>query len=159
MSREVFAGRYTAELEKPVVLFLIGMRVNRFFDFKRWFFVLRQMPPMLEVLERHREKGLLHYETFVSHRGVTTIQYWESFEALERFARSSDDPHLKSWKEFNRVVGSSPSAGIWHETYVIEPGRFEGIYGNMPAWGMAAATKHVKVGSGREAAKERLRAV
>lgn len=157
MSREVFAGRYTAKLERPIVLFLIGMRVNNVFDVRRWTFVARQMPPMLAVLERHRDKGLLHYETFVNHRGVMLVQYWESFDALERFARSGDDPHLRSWQGFNRVVGSDPSVGIWHETYLIEPGSYEGVYGNMPQWGMAAATEHIKVGAGREAAKERLR--
>lgn len=157
MSKAIFAGRYTARLDRPVVLFLIGMRVNNVFDVRRWLFVARQMPPMLAVLERERSKGLLHYETFVSHRGVMTVQYWESFDALERFARSGDDPHLRSWRAFNAVVGNHPSAGIWHETYLVDPGNYEGIYANMPRFGMAAAAAHVKVGAGREAAKERLR--
>lgn len=30
--------------------------------------------------------------------------------------------------------------GVWHETYLIEPGRFKCIYGNMPSFGLAAAT-------------------
>jgi hypothetical protein len=158
MARTVFPGRYTARLDMPVVLFAIGMRVNDFFDVRRWFFVARQMGPMLRTLLAHRDKGLLHFETFVSHRGVMMLQYWASFEQLEHFARSPDDPHLGSWRDFNRLVGSHPSAGIWHETYVVPPGNFEGVYGNMPVWGMAAATAHVPVGAGREAAKERLRA-
>jgi hypothetical protein len=133
------------------------MRINTFFDVRRWWFVFTQMGPMLRVLLTQREKGLLHFETFFSHRGVMMLQYWRSYEHLEHFARSSDDPHLASWRGFNRVVGSNPAAGIWHETYVIEPGAYEGIYGNMPAWGMAAAAGRVAVGTGRESAKDRLR--
>jgi hypothetical protein len=158
VSRTVFPGRYTAQLDRPVVVFLIGMRVNNFFDVRRWWFVAQQMAPMLRTLLRHREKGLLHFETFVSHRGPMLIQYWNSFEQLEAFARAPEDPHLESWRQFNRLVGAHPSAGIWHETYVIEPGKYEGVYGNMPRWGMAAAGAHVPVGAGREAAKDRLRA-
>lgn len=157
MARPVFAGRYTANLKEPVVLFLIGMRVNNVFDVKRWVWLASQMPPMLDTLMRHRDKGLFHFETFVSLKGIMLVQYWRSFDDLERFARAEDDPHLKSWREFNRIIGSNPSSGIWHETYLIEPGNCEAIYGNMPIWGMAAATEHVKVGAGREAAKERLR--
>jgi hypothetical protein len=158
MARTVHPGRFTAKLDAPVVVFLIGMRINNYLDVRRWWFVVSQMGPMLRVLLQHREKGLLHFETFVSHRGVMMLQYWSSYDALERFARSSDDPHLGSWRNFNRIVGSHPSAGIWHETYTIAPGQFEGIYGNMPLWGMAAATTHAPVGAGRESAKERLRA-
>ncbi len=158
MARDVFPGRFTAHLDAPVVMFLIGMRVNNYLDVRRWWFVLRQMGPMLRVLLTQREKGLLHFETFVSHRGIMMLQYWRSYDELERFARNPDDPHLASWRGFNRVIGSHPSAGIWHETYTIAPGQYEGIYGNMPRFGMAAATAHVRVGAGRESAAERLRA-
>ncbi len=27
--------------------------------------------------------------------------------------------------------------GIWHETYLIEPGKFECVYGNMPPFDWA----------------------
>lgn len=158
MAKTIFSGRYTARANEPVVLFLIGMRVNNLLDVRRWIWVLRQMGPMLATLMAHKEKGLLHFETFFSHRGVVTIQYWRSFDELEHFARNPGDPHLQSWREFYQVVGSDPSSGVWHETYAIEPGAFEGIYVNMPRWGMAAATEHERVGPGRDAAKERLRA-
>ncbi len=158
MARNVFAGRYTAALERPIVVFLIGMRINRVLDVRRWWFVANAMGPMLAELIRHREKGLLHFETFVGPRGPMIVQYWQSYDALETFARNPDDPHLPAWQRFNQLVGSNPAVGIWHETYTIAPGQFEGIYGNMPRYGMAAATEHVRVGPGREAAKERLRA-
>ncbi|WP_265578500.1 MULTISPECIES: DUF4188 domain-containing protein [unclassified Nostoc] len=58
---------------------------------------------------------------------------------------------------FNRkVLGTDGSVGIWHETYLIEPGRDEAIYGNMPVFGLAAATKHVPAMGRRETARRRL---
>ena len=48
--------------------------------------------------------------------------------------------------------------GIWHETYLVEPGKFECIYGNMPLFGLAAATKHVKAEGRLAAAKDRFAA-
>ena len=40
---------------------------------------------------------------------------------------------------FNKAVGSNGDVGIWHETYLIEPGQYENVYNNMPAYGLAAA--------------------
>ncbi len=33
---KVKPGRYTANIEGPFVVFMIGMRVNRFFAFRKW---------------------------------------------------------------------------------------------------------------------------
>jgi hypothetical protein len=33
---KVFPGRYTAEIDKPFIVFLIGMRVNRLFAVRKW---------------------------------------------------------------------------------------------------------------------------
>jgi hypothetical protein len=40
----VFRGRYTAQLNGPFVVFLIGMRVNRLRAVHRWWPVAREMP-------------------------------------------------------------------------------------------------------------------
>lgn len=84
------------------------------------------------------------------------IQYWRSFEDLERFARNPADAHLKPWQRFNQNIGADGSVGIWHETYLIEPGKYEAIYGNMPVFGLAAATKHVPAMGHKETARRRL---
>ena len=84
------------------------------------------------------------------------IQYWRSFEELEKFARSKDDPHLEAWRRFNKLIGNDGSVGIWHETYLIEAGNYEWAYGNMPVFGLAAATKHVPALGRRETARRRL---
>jgi hypothetical protein len=36
---KIFEGRFTAQLDKPVVMFVIGMRINRLSDLDRWSFV------------------------------------------------------------------------------------------------------------------------
>lgn len=153
---KVIPGRFTADIEGPFVVFLIGMRVNKFFAFRKWFATATAMGPMIRTLYEHPEKGFLGAQTFFNLRGVVTIQYWRSFEDLERFARDRDDPHLAAWKQFNRSIGSDGSVGIWHETYQVEPGKYEAIYNNMPVFGLAAATNHVPITERRETARRRL---
>ncbi|MBF2014269.1 MAG: DUF4188 domain-containing protein [Rivularia sp. T60_A2020_040] len=89
-------------------------------------------------------------ESFLYWLGVGLIQYWRTFEDLEH------EPHLKAWQRFNRVVGADGSVGIWHETYLINPVNYEAIYGNMPIFGLAAATKHISVTERKESARRRV---
>jgi hypothetical protein len=90
---DVIPGRFTAQADEPFVVFLIGMRINRFFAFTKWVPTALAMGPMLRTLYQHPEKGFLGARTMLSWRGVTSVQYWRSFEDLERFSRSTDDPH------------------------------------------------------------------
>jgi hypothetical protein len=46
--------------------------------------------------------------------------------------------------------------GIFHETYIVERGNYEAIYGNMPVLGLAKATEHVRAVGGRQTARRRL---
>jgi hypothetical protein len=152
----VFRGRYTAHIDGPFVVFLIGMRVNKLWSFGKWFPVARAMRPMVEQLLAHRELGLLHAESLFYWRGAALVQYWRSFEQLERFVRDPTLAHLDAWKRFNRAVGADGSVGIWHQTYLVEAGRYESIYGNMPRFGLAAASQHLPAIGARETAKRRL---
>jgi hypothetical protein len=152
----VIPGRFTAEIDGSFVVFIIGMRINRFFAFSKWLPVSRAMGPMIRTLYRHPEKGFLGAELFRYRRGAALVQYWRSFEDLEQFARSPDDPHLSAWWRFNQAIGGDGSVGIWHETYLVEPGRYEAVYVNMPVFGLAAATTHVPAVGRRETARRRL---
>lgn len=154
----VMPGRFTAQTDEPFVVFLIGLRVNKFWNFGQWTPVAQAMAPMLETLYQHPEKGFLGGESFFRLFPLTTIlvSYWRSFEDLENFARSPSEPHLKAWQSFSKSVGSDGTVGIWHETYKIAPGNYEVVYGNMPMFGLAAATNHVPVTSRREKASQRL---
>ena len=128
---KVFKGRYTAETDRELVVFIIGMRVNKPWKLHRWLPVFFAMPRMLASLAKHPEHGLLHARTYFLPNPVV-IQYWRSFEDLERFARASDDPHLAAWRRFNTKIASSGDVGIFHETYRVQPGATESVYANMP---------------------------
>jgi len=149
-------GRFTAEHDGEVVVFLIGMRVNRLRRLRRWVPTARAMGPMLKELMAHPDKGMLGFEVFPRGRTILLVQYWRSFDALERFARDADDPHLGAWREFNRRVGTGGDVGIFHETYVVPAGASESIYNNMPAFGLAKATASVEVARKGQAARFRM---
>lgn len=155
---KIFNGRYTAKTSEPFVVFLIGMRVNRWWRPDKWLPVFAAMTPMLTTLYSHPEKGFLHGELYWNLSGPVLIQYWRSFDDLENFARTPSDPHLKAWQAFNRAVGSGGTVGIWHETYRIQPDQYECVYGNMPAFGLGAALEHVAATGSRETARLRLSA-
>ncbi len=153
---QVTSGRFTAKMDEPFAVFMIGMRINRLFAVRQWLPTLRAMGPMLKELYQHPEKGFLGGEFFLYWRGPAIVQYWRSFEDLERFARNPDDPHLPAWQRFNREAKSSGAVGIWHETYLVEQGAYEAIYSNMPEFGLAKATECVPAVGGRETARRRL---
>lgn len=150
------SGRFTAKVEGPFVVFAIGLRINRFLDFRSWVPTVRAMGPMLKELYRSPEKGFLGAEFFFSLRGPMVLQYWRSFDDLERFAKNPDDPHLPAWRRFNQGAKKSGSVGIWHETYSVDAGSYEAIYANMPPYGLARATERVPVGGSNETARNRI---
>ena len=154
---QVIPGRFTAQVDEPFVVFVLGMRINRFFAFSKWLPVARAMKPMLRTLYQNPDKGFLGGQTFWYWRGGGMVQYWRSFEDLEAFARNSDDPHREAWRRFNQAVGDDGSVGIWHETYLIQPGSYEAIYANMPVFGLAKATQHVPLQEHSKTAYERLK--
>ena len=152
----VHRGRFTADYDQPFVVFVIGMRINRLWQFWKWIPVAMAMGPMLKTLFAHPEKGFLGVHTHLSWRTITTIQYWKSFDHLERFARDKDDPHLEPWRRFNKKVRDSNAVGIFHETYMVPARQFEAIYVNMPAYGLAKATARVEASGKRETARKRI---
>ena len=153
---DVMKGRYTAKMDESFVVFIIGMRINNIFAVRKWLPTVRAMGPMLKELYQNPEKGFLGGEFFLYWRGPALVQYWRSFEDLEKFARDREDPHLPAWLRFNRTVRGDGSVGIWHEKYTVERGNYESIYANMPVFGLAKATEHVRAVGGRETARRRL---
>ena len=152
----LFPGRYSAQIDGSFVVFLIGMRINRLLAVHKWLPVARAMGPMVEHLLAHKELGLLHAQPFLYWRGAGLVQYWRSFEQLERFARDPALNHLEPWKRFNRAVGADGSVGIWHETYQVQAGQYECVYGNMPPFGLAVAGQHLPAVGKRETARRRM---
>ena len=56
---KIFPGRFTAAIDGPFVVFMIGMRINRLWAFRKWMPVARAMPEMLAVLAKNPVKGML----------------------------------------------------------------------------------------------------
>lgn len=154
---EMRQGRWTAEIDGDFVVFLIGAKPSklRLLRSLRDLGEPRGMRHMLDHLMKQPEKGLLGYE--MAGLGTIIVQYWRSFEALEAFAKNTDDPHLDAWRNYWRRVGTSTRTGIWHETYLVRAGDYEAIYGNMRPFGLGKASRLVKVGESA-GARERLRA-
>ncbi|RJQ79206.1 DUF4188 domain-containing protein [Pseudonocardiaceae bacterium YIM PH 21723] len=146
---QVFPGRYTADPQgaEPVV-FLIGMRFNKPWKISNWWLVFNAMPKMINYLARNPEVGLLGHHLWLG-RTTILVSYWRSNDHLHAFATDRDAPHLAPWREYMRKIGDDGSVGIWHETYLIGPGETTSIYGNMPRFGLAAATTHVPAGGRR----------
>jgi len=151
----VTARRMTHEYDGDLVVFLIGMRINKPWRPDLWLPVFNAMPRMLAELSKDKDSGLLGYRLTIGAGGPLLVQYWSSSEKLYGYASERNAAHRPAWAEFNRRARKAPGAvGIWHETYVVE--RSESIYAGMPVSGLAAATSSVPVARRGESAKERL---
>jgi len=142
-----FQGRHSAKIEGDFVVFLVGMRINKPWKVHRWWPVFTAMPRMVRELERDPESGFLGASQGLFAGGPALVQYWRSFEHLERFARDPGARHLPAWRAFNKHVRGSGDVAIWHETYRVRAGEYESIYANMPRVGLARAAEHVPLGS------------
>jgi hypothetical protein len=151
---KVIPGRYSAQMEDSFVVFVIGMRINRIFALHKWIPVVKAMGPMIKELYQNPELGFMSTEFFWNWRGITLLQYWRSYEQLEKYARGGI--HLKAWKHFNKSIGTDGTVGIYHETYMIQPGQYECIYGNMPKFGLAKAGRHIPAVGRMETSKRRM---
>jgi Domain of unknown function (DUF4188) len=154
---QIIPARMTAQLDGDFVVFLIGMRINKWWKFWKWVPVATAMPRMLVELAKRPELGLLHARSFFGFPNLMVIQYWRSFEQLQAYATDHSHEHLPAWRDFNRRIASNGDVGIWHETYLIRDGAHESVYNNMPRWGLAFAGSAIPAEGSRKSAKGRLR--
>jgi hypothetical protein len=151
----ICAERMTARIDGELVVFLIGMRINRLWKVHKWLPIARAMPRMIKELSSQRQRGFLGAEQWLGNPTIM-VQYWRSFEDLERYAKDRSAQHMPAWAAFNRAVGSGGDVGIWHETYRVRPGDYECIYNNMPLFGLARATGSVPASGRFESARGRI---
>lgn len=147
--------RITVDIEGDFVVFLIGMRINRFWKFSKWIPMVLAMPKMLKELSMHPESGLLGFQILGGIPPVI-IQYWRSFEHLETYAKDQSGHHFPAWRNFNRKIKSGGDAGIWHETYKVRAGEYECVYNNMPEYGLGKVGKRVSAVGKRQSAAGRI---
>jgi hypothetical protein len=106
----VYPGRYTAKIEGDFVVFLIGMRINRPFKPHTWLPVLAAMRPMLRELRADPASGFLGATHGLLAGGPALVQYWRSFDHLERYARRQDAHHLPAAARVMSASGTRPTA-------------------------------------------------
>src|SRR4051812_34077397 len=151
----VIDQRMAAAMEGEFVVFLIGMRINKPWKVHKWLPMLLAMPKMIKELEAHPESG------FLGHNGLGKIivQYWRSFDHLERYARDRNALHWPAWVEFNRrMKDTRGDVGIWHETYKVRAGEYEAIYSGMPPYGLGKAGSRTQITQSSDAAHQRISA-
>lgn len=143
MSR-VIAGRSTHKYDGELVVFHIGMQINRWWRPDLWLPVFAAMPPMLRELSMDPESGFLGYELLMGAGGPYVVQYWSSVEKLYAYASDPAQEHRPAWSRFNKSARKAPGAvGIWHETFLVE--RAESIYVSTKPMGLVEATALVPV--------------
>jgi hypothetical protein len=146
-------GRMTAHIDGDFVVFLIGMRINKPWKVHKWLPVFLAMPKMLKELEGKPESGFLGATLGMK----VIVQYWRSFEHLERYARSTDQLHWPAWVAFNkRSRNSRDDVGLWHETFLVRAGEYEAIYSSMPPFGLGKAATRIPATGRHETARGRV---
>ncbi|MBC3192400.1 DUF4188 domain-containing protein [Pseudonocardia sp. C8] len=152
-------AQYTRTTNEPadgeIVVFLIGMRLNRPWRVDAWVPVFTAMPKMLAELSKDPGSGLLGHRLVLGAGGPMVIQYWRDRESLYAYANDTGRLHRPAWAAFNRRARRVPGAvGIWHETFVA--GEFESIYGDMPPAGLAKALGVRQIDAATEGGRRRL---
>ena len=153
---KVIADRMCAQIEGDFVVFLIGIRVNKWWKLHAWAPAFAAMPRMLRELA-----GLPVEQTgFLGHTTLgfgVIVQYWRSFAHLEAYANARDRAHFPAWAAFNkRARQARDDVGIWHETYLVRSGQYETLYSGMPPYGLGRAAGLVRATGPRQAARSRI---
>ena len=145
--------QHTADTD--LVVFLIGMRVNKPWRIDAWLPTALAMPRMLAELERDPEQGLLGFRILLGPSGPTVVQYWRDVDSLYRYASNTAAKHRPAWAAFNRRARKVPGAvGIWHETFTVCGA--ESVYVDMPRLGLGRALGTVAVSGRPDRARDRL---
>jgi hypothetical protein len=148
-------GRMTHRYDGELVVFHIGMTVNKWWRPDQWMPLMGDMPRMLRELSVDPDSGLLGFSMLLGARGPYLVQYWSSLDKLYAYASAPTQEHRPAWTRFNKRARKTPGAvGIWHETHVVE--RAETIYVATPPMGLPKATETVPVSSRHDRARARV---
>ncbi|MFZ5869635.1 MAG: DUF4188 domain-containing protein [Actinomycetota bacterium] len=134
------AGRRHVVPDEPLAVFLIGLRINRWYRPDAWAPALAAMGPMLAELYADPDSGFLRHRTTLAAGGPLLVQYWRSAHDVQRYAREAGRRHRPAWRAFYDRARKAPGAvGIWHELYDVAPGAASATYVDMPAVGLDGA--------------------
>jgi hypothetical protein len=109
--------------------------------------IAEEMPPALEAA---KAEGFLHQDRLRADGGAVLLQYWRSYDELDRWARKM--PHMRWWKWLLENAGSDVS--FYHEIYQVKTA--EAIYerGCRPVGAAVFATTST-VGPGEGQSRQR----
>jgi hypothetical protein len=137
---KVLPGRMTHQHDGELVVFLIGMTINKPWRPDLWWPPFRAMPKMLRELSEAEHSGLLGHRLMLEGRNPTLVQYWNSLDKLYTYASERDAEHWPAWRAFNQhATRAAGAVGIWHETYLSR--YTETVYVNTPELGLAKHTE------------------
>ncbi|MCM3762902.1 DUF4188 domain-containing protein [Alkalihalobacillus oceani] len=105
--------RYTAPNDRDIVLFIIGMRIQQWWNIKAWWPVFTAMPPMMKELYAEKDNGFLSHNAAWGGRTIVFTQYWEDIESLHAYAHGQT--HLKAWTHFYQKAAKTKAVGVFHE--------------------------------------------
>jgi hypothetical protein len=131
----IHSQRLTVSPDQSFVVFLIGARINKWWLVPIVWAVAAAMNRMMRQLVGDPQSGLLASESFPG-RTTLMVQYWRSMDDLLRYAKDKERDHVPAWRKWIRQWGTRGAVGIWHETYEVQPGRYEVFYQHMPAFGL-----------------------
>ncbi len=123
--------------EGDLVVFLLGMRPRWTWRIGQAIFASRAMFRMQDELDQDVDDGgaagYLGGFNAVTTKGPLVVQYWRSFEALERYAHDADAEHRPAWLAFYAMTHGAGAArvGLWHETFRVPAGAHESIYADL----------------------------
>lgn len=151
---KIAIGRHTHQYDGELVIFHIGMQINRWWRPDLWMPAFAAMPRMLRELSMDPDSGFLGYELLMGAGGPYVVQYWSSIEKLYAYASAPTAEHRPAWSRFNKAVRKAPGAvGIWHETFLVD--RAESIYVSTKPMGLPKATRLVPIERNHDRARAR----
>lgn len=106
-----------------------------------------EMDPALEAA---KEVGFLHQERLMSETGAVLLQYWQSYDDLDRWARRM--PHMAWWRWLIENAGSDVS--FYHEIYQVKTAEAIFERGCVPV-GAAKIVTTSEVASGEGQSRQR----
>ena len=130
-----------------VVVFLIGMRINRWRKVRTWWPVFVGMPRCCASWPPGRRSGCSGSSTYWAGRNFVTVQYWRSAEHLGRFARDPEMLHQPAWAAFNRAGAGTGDVGIWHETFLVPRPTSSRSTATCPSTGSAPRSARSRAGN------------
>jgi hypothetical protein len=138
-SPQMRLGKFAVDNAAPVVVFLVGIRINKWRRPRHWLPLLLAMPAALDELKSQPDGGLLGYRLLLGPgpRQAMLLQYWRNVGDLRAFARHPESIHRAAQKRlWEHYAGAGGAVGVWHEMLPVSEGSYHSLYGNMPPTGI-----------------------